>query len=267
MNPVLTLCLTALASQAFAGATPMPLTRAHAHNDYEHERPLLDALDHGFCSIEADIHLVDGKLLVAHDLADIRPERTLEALYLDPLRERVKAHGGRVYPGGPEVTLLIDFKTAAEPTYAALDAVLRQYADMLSTFEKGEKNEGAVLVIVSGNRPTKIMAGQKVRYAAVDGRLPDLKGDAPKTLIPWISASWGDAFQWNGEGDMPADQRAKLDDIVAKAHATGRRVRFWAVPGPAAWPVLHDAGVDLLNADDLPALQQFLLEREAKGKE
>src|SRR5207237_4622701 len=41
----------------------VPLIHAHAHNDYEHTRPLLDALDHGFCSVEADIHLVDGKLL------------------------------------------------------------------------------------------------------------------------------------------------------------------------------------------------------------
>ena len=29
-----------------------PVRRAHAHNDYEHKRPLLDALDQGFCSVE-----------------------------------------------------------------------------------------------------------------------------------------------------------------------------------------------------------------------
>src|SRR5213595_176008 len=85
---------------------PIPLTRVHAHNDYEHKRPLLDALDHGFCSVEADIFLVDGQLLVAHNRGGVRPERTLQALYLDPLRARVKQNGGRVYPNGPEVTLL-----------------------------------------------------------------------------------------------------------------------------------------------------------------
>src|SRR5436190_1820266 len=37
------------------------LPNAHAHNDYLHTRPLLDALDQGFCSVEADIHLVNGK--------------------------------------------------------------------------------------------------------------------------------------------------------------------------------------------------------------
>src|SRR6266571_3355435 len=44
-------------------ADPMPLIHAHAHNDYEHARPLFDALDRGFCSVEADIYLVDGQLL------------------------------------------------------------------------------------------------------------------------------------------------------------------------------------------------------------
>ena len=39
-----------------------PLLHAHAHNDYEHQRPLYDALDHGYCSVEADIFLVADKL-------------------------------------------------------------------------------------------------------------------------------------------------------------------------------------------------------------
>src|SRR5688572_31979100 len=67
------------------GVTP-PLPRAHAHNDYEHTRPLIDALEFGFCSVEADIWLVNGQLLVAHDLKDAKAGRTLQALYLDPLR-------------------------------------------------------------------------------------------------------------------------------------------------------------------------------------
>lgn len=45
----------------------IPLEKAHAHNDYEHERPLFDALSHGFTSVEVDVHLVDGKLYVSHN--------------------------------------------------------------------------------------------------------------------------------------------------------------------------------------------------------
>ena len=87
---------------------PKPLPQAHAHNDYEHARPLHDALGHGFCSVEADVWLVNGQLLVAHDLKDARPERTLQALYLDPLRARVARNNGKVFRGGPPCTLLVD---------------------------------------------------------------------------------------------------------------------------------------------------------------
>src|SRR5215467_985996 len=98
----------------------VPLRRAHAHNDYEHKRPLLDALEQGFCSVEADIWLTDDALLVAHTVLDLKPERTLQKLYLDPLRERAKANGGKVYKDGPAFYLLIDVKTDAKKTYAAL---------------------------------------------------------------------------------------------------------------------------------------------------
>ena len=67
-------------------AAVSPLPRAHAHNDYQHTRPLLDALNQGFCSVEADIYLVEGQLLVGHDRDELSTERTLQSLYLEPLR-------------------------------------------------------------------------------------------------------------------------------------------------------------------------------------
>ncbi|MGO4759075.1 hypothetical protein AB4212_62455, partial [Streptomyces sp. 2MCAF27] len=119
-----------IAAPAYAssgsGRGKPPLARAHAHNDYEHPHPLTDALSHGFGSVEADIWLVDGQLLVAHDAEDLDPTRTLESLYLDPLARRVKQHGGRVYRGHDlTLQLLIDIKTAGEPTYLELAKRLR----------------------------------------------------------------------------------------------------------------------------------------------
>ena len=107
----------------------MPLKNAHAHNDYEHKRPLFEALENGFCSVEADVFLVDGKLLVGHTPgSSLKPERTLESLYLDPLRERAKANGGKIYPGGPSIFLLVDVKSKAKETCAAVLKVLDGYA-------------------------------------------------------------------------------------------------------------------------------------------
>src|SRR5439155_15262702 len=149
----ITSCLAALTNISAAQAQESkpsatePVRQAHAHNDYEHKRPLFDALDQGFCSVEADIYLVDGKLLVAHDRDEVRPERTLQALYLDPLRERVKKNHGRVYPDGPEFTLLIDLKSDWRKIYPALRAVLKDYADMLTVFHAEASATNAITAI------------------------------------------------------------------------------------------------------------------------
>ena len=76
------LALALPADTALAAPAPVelgtPLPQAHAHNDYEHERPLLDALEQGFTSIEADVWLVDGELRVAHDSWEVADAPTLE---------------------------------------------------------------------------------------------------------------------------------------------------------------------------------------------
>ncbi len=254
--------LGALAAAQARGAdraTVRPLAQAHAHNDYLHERPLLDALDHGFMSVEADIFLVDGKLLVAHEKSALKHDRTLESLYLDPLRERVRANKGAVYPGGEPFGLLIDIKSAAEPTYAALAKVLAEYADIISAVRDGKVEQRAVNVVISGNRPRATLTAERLRYAGLDGRMADLDSDLPAHLLPLVSDHWGQNFKWKGEGPMSEADRAKLADAVAKAHAHGRRVRFWATPETiSTWRTLRDSGVDMINTDDLAGLEKFL---------
>ena len=252
---------------AAQAADPAPLIRAHAHNDYEHPRPLLDALACGFGSIEADVHLVDGRLLVAHDRKAVKPERTLEALYLDPLRERVKQNGGRVYRSGPTIILLIDVKSEAVATYEALHAVLKNYAAMLTVFRDGVTTPGAITVIVSGSRAPAVMAAQALRYAAMDGRIDDLNGQTAPALIPLVSDNWQKVFSWRWTGPIPADEARKLKALVEQAHAQGRQLRFWNTPdNPATWSVLYGAGVDLINTDQLTGLQGFLRAQKSSAK-
>jgi glycerophosphoryl diester phosphodiesterase len=236
-----------------------PLKQAHAHNDYLHDRPLLDAVDHGFASVEADIFLVDGELLVAHTRREIQPQRTLQKLYLDPLRERIKDKGGSVHGDGKPFHLLIDLKTAGEPTYAALDKVLSQYADLLSTVKDGKLQRKAVDISISGDRPIATITAAPLRYVGIDGRLGDLDSQLPTHLLPIISDNWAMNFRWRGEGEFKPAERQKLHDIVKKAHAAGRQIRFWASPDTvAAWSELQAAGVDMINTDDLAGLEAFL---------
>ncbi len=253
-----------------SGTRVTPLVRAHAHNDYGHDRPLYDALDCGFNSVEADVFLIDNDLYVAHDRRDVTSERTLRRLYLDPLRERIKLNGGRVFPNGPQFTLLIDFKTDAVETYKALDKMLAEYQDIFTSFGPNGRSDKAVLAIISGNRPREFMESQKLRYAGCDGRLTDLDSDYSADLVPMISDRWSSHFTWNGTGQMPANEYEKLRKIVQKAHEKGRLVRFWGTPDNPSlarenlWRQFLSVGVDLINTDDLKGLRQFLLMNRSK---
>ncbi|MGW0980471.1 phosphatidylinositol-specific phospholipase C/glycerophosphodiester phosphodiesterase family protein [Streptomyces xiamenensis] len=275
----LTATAGALAVPALIGARPTPpaeppfARRAHAHNDYEHPRPLHDALDHGFASVEADIWLMGGQLLVAHDEIDLDPARTLQSLYLDPLAARIRANGGSVYRSAPRqsLQLLIDLKTAGEPTYRALSRALRPYRSILgSATAAGRVRRGAVTAVVSGDRAARApMEAEAVRWAFYDGRTEDLGGPAPASFMPLISGNWNTFFRWQGTGPIPAAERAALHDLTARAHAAGQTVRFWATPdapGPArdaVWGELLAAGADWINTDDLPGLAAFLRTHDA----
>lgn len=241
-----------------------PLSQAHAHNDYEHPRPLYDALDEGFNSVEADVYLVDGELLVAHDFWNVSKKRTLERLYLIPLQERIQANkghvfsGGPVFPGGPAFTLLVDIKRDGASAYVALEKLLAKYSEFIAQTRDGKDTEKAVTVIISGDRPKSVIAASNPRYAGIDGRLSDLDSDEPASLLPLISDNWSLHFRYRGDGEMSDTDRTKLREIVAKAHSKGRRVRFWATPeSDSIWKELQSAQVDLIGTDKLKKLSAF----------
>ena len=103
------------------------------------------------------------------------------------------------------------------------------------------------------------MQKEAKRLAGYDGRVSDLAGETNRHFMPWISDSWSSHFKWRGKGDFPEDEKAKLKDIVKRAHNNGQKVRFWAAPdNPPTWAVLHNNGVDLINSDQIKNLAKFL---------
>lgn len=209
-----------------------------AHNDYVHPRPLLDSLDAGFRYAEADIFLVDGQLLVAHDLKDVKPERSLESLYLKPLSER----SGKT-PGKP-FWLMVDIKADGDKVYPILEKLLEKYRRMLVRWTDSGPSDGAVAIVLSGSRPVDLVAKQKERWVAIDGRPEDLNANRPVGLVPWISTSYL-GFKW-----PVGSSETNLKSYVKAVHAQGRKVRFWAIPdSPASWAMQEDARIDLINTD------------------
>jgi hypothetical protein len=255
---VATACMLLGSAPAHAQA---PLDHAHAHNDYQHARPLLDALDRGFGSVEADVYLVDGALLVAHARDSVRADRTLESSYLAPLRAWIAAHGGCVYAARPPLTLLIDVKSHADSTWAALEPLLRRYDDVITSWHGDSITTRPVVAVISGERPLVTLPAQRDRWAGLDGRLDDLAAahGMPAAIMPLVSDDWEQITRWRGLGAPPDSALRHVALAVARAHAQGRRLRFWNTPDlPVVWRLLLRSGVDLIGADDLDALRAFL---------
>ena len=232
---------------------------AHAHNDYKHKRPLQDALEQRFGSIEADVFTVNHELLVAHSVLELDRTKTLEQLYLKPLAELAKTNGGRIYPGGPSLILLVDIKSQGAMAWEILEKQLTQYREIISAWENNQWVERAVTVIVSGDRPIPQITAANPRMAGIDGRPSDQDRVDPVSLIPLISDDWTNHFQYRGVGPMPEEERTRLQDMVARVHAKGCKLRFWATPeSETLWRELQEAHVDLIGTDDLPRLRSFL---------
>jgi len=232
-----------------------------------HQHPLFDALRHGFTSIEADIHLVNDELFVAHDRVNVKSERTLKSLYLDPLKEIINSHSGWVFGDSTQITLLIDIKSDGKSTYRRLHKQLQEYKSIVTSFNERQRHNKALVIIISGNRPLEYMQSQQYRLAAYDGRVSDLEKGYHNTMVPLISDRWSSHFDWKGTGTIPGEEEIKLLKIITQAHENGQQVRFWATPDypsedrQRVWNTLYKAGVDLINTDDLEGLQSFLLDK------
>ena len=144
-------------TNTYSKTSNKPLPNAHAHNDYQHSQPLLEALSYGFTSIEADIYLMKGELYVSH-LPPLfkNKNRTLTKLYLEPLFKRYKENGNQIYPNyNNPIYLMIDIKNKSEATYELLKKQLEPYQEMLSSWENNEPSLKGVNIILSGSRPIK----------------------------------------------------------------------------------------------------------------
>lgn len=239
-----------------------PLTKAHAHNDYEHEYPLFDALRQGFTYIEVDVHLMGNELYVSHNIPFfLSKEKTLRALYLEPLSQVVKSNGGSVFPSGDlPLHLMIDIKTEAVATYEALKTYLQPYEHLITSFENGMKTERAVTIFLSGNRPVQQVLEDKNTFMCLDGRIEDLGKDIPPDLMPMVSERFSSIFGWEILGQSRTEHQWQVLRRLAKlTHGEGKKLRLWASPeDETVWRQMLSAGCDVINTDELVRLRQFL---------
>ena len=226
----------------------------HSHNDYAQERPFAGAYEARSASIEADIFMIDGQFYVGHDEEDLRPELTLEAMYLDPLMAHFQKNGQRAYPDGSPLQLLVDLKNGAE-TLAALQQMIEEkgYKQLFDT----TKNPTAVSLVITGDEITPDHFADYAPYVLQDGRIDLGDGDPLQQytdeqlkFVPLVSQEFQNFSQWDGTEEISREDRELLQQLVDEAHGKGVKIRFWAMPDTElAWQLCLDLGIDYINTD------------------
>jgi len=223
----------------------------HSHNDYLQPVPFWDAFSAGCASIEVDVILQEGELMVAHEKESIQAPRTFESLYLKPIQQGVDLGLIKEF----NFHLLVDIKTEA---YSTLDLLVKQTQPYAAILYSPENPRGLKLII-SGGRPKSDDYVKYPSWVFFDYQSKELTAELPWEKIGMVSLSFPRFSVWNGKGRMVDSQRQQLQAFIDLVHSFDRPVRFWASPdGKTAWRAFHEMGIDYINTDRPAEANKYL---------
>ena len=220
----------------------------HAHNDYQKPEPLINALRYKVFTIEADIYLLDNKILVAHDKKELATAPTLDSLYLQPIIKLFKQHKGAISTDKNYApALMIDIKENGEGVIAALIKLLSSHR---SVFDRSV-NKKALQIVISGDRTISSKWSSYPTYILFDGRPYENYDSAAIQRIAFISDSYTKYVN-------SQDSTTQLKELVQKVHAMGKLLRLWAAnDDPQSWKQLQQLGVDIINTDKVTECRKY----------
>ena len=244
-----------LLSNAFI---PSPAqTLIHAHNDYQKQEPLTNALRHQVFSIEADIYLSGNKLLVAHDRKELATAPTLDSLYLQPIIKLFSHHKGAISDVSSYTpVLMIDIKENGE---AAIAQLIKSVSVYRSVFDRS-LNAKAVQLVISGDRGAFSAWTSYPSYILFDGRPNEEYNNATLHRIAFISDSYSKYAN-------PQDSISNLmAQAVKKVHGMGKLFRIWGSPDNAdSWKLQQQLGIDIINTDKVAECRNYFLNDKKKN--
>jgi alkaline phosphatase len=252
INSILLLLLLVSAIGGYCQPVLSRVANAHSHNDYKQDIPFYKAWRAGFGSIEADIYLKNGSLLVAHEPEELDSLKSLRKLYLDPLREQLFANNGYPFSDSTKkLQLLIDIKTDSILTLKRLVELLQTYPELTAC-----KN---LHFVITGNRPSQHLFISYPGFIFFDGVLSQPYSKEALSRILLFSDNFANYSGWNGKGKIDPASGLKIKNAISRAHALRKPVRFWNAPdNENAWLTLIRLKADYINTDHISELASFL---------
>jgi len=259
MKNVWSFCLLLTFTAAKAQPGTYSVANTHSHNDYEQQHPFWMAYDEGFGSIEADIFLRNGKLLVGHDTIEIKAGRTLEEYYIRPLVGCIhKNHGHPYADPSRQLQILIDVKEDSVATLGKLVEVLKKYPPLTRC--------SSLKWVISGSRPDPARYADYPSFIWFDGILHQDYSPAALEKIAMMSDNLSHYSRWNGLDTIPADQWKTLQAAIDHSHSLHKPVRLWGAPDFVnAWHQFILLKVDYINTDHIHELAGFLQKAPPPG--
>lgn len=236
----------------------------HSHNDYKRVVPFYQAYSQKVFSIEADVFVTSsGDLLIGHDLEDLNPAANFKDMYVEPLVQLFEQNKGRAWKNSEEkLQLLVELKSATEPTLTKVIEMLGQYPNVFNP----AKNPYAVQVVITGNVPKAVDFSKYPSFISFDGQANINYTSDQLGRVAMISPPFFEYAEWNGKGTLTAGQKEKVQSVIDKVHALGKPIRFWGTPeGVTAWNTLHRMGVDIINTDRVEKCVDFFRNFEDKN--
>ncbi|MEG2613579.1 MAG: alkaline phosphatase [Alistipes sp.] len=229
-----------------AAAAQRPIL-IHSHNDYAQRVPFYQAYAQQVYSIEVDLFLEEGKLLVGHDQEDLDDDRSFEKLYIEPMVTLFERNEGRPWSGSEMLLqLMIEVKSETAPTMKAVVDLLAKYPQVFDP----AKNIYAARVAITGRIPEPEEFAQYPSYVMFDG---DPEVDyTPEQLrhVGLFSANFRNYTHWHGKGSILPAERQKLKEVIDHAHSLDRPIRFWGAPeGATVYHTFYNMGIDYINTD------------------
>jgi len=243
-----------------------------AHNCYNHDE-LDRALSTGTpLAIEQDLAWYQGRSVVTHAIEDAASSPDFETYFFQkvkPVMEKALAENRRA--DWPLITLNLDFKTNEPAHHAFVLALLHKYEAWLTTAKRTSTPDvaepltvGPMLVLTGSNNTQQVdfhdqvAVGQKVLlFGAINDVAPpganateraqNYPSVAADSAIPvrvtnyrrWVNFPWA-AVEAGGQGkagEWTAEDAARLNALVSRAHAMNLWIRFYTLNGDDKQPV------------------------------
>ena len=156
----------------------------HSHNDYVRTVPFWEAYSQHCASIEADVFLQDGEILVAHNREDLKADFSLRKVYIEPIVSLFRGNGGHMWENSSDrLILMVDLKAA--DAMPGLVTILEEYPDVFGSPE-------GVQVVVSGDVIKPEEFDQYPSFIYFDGRFTDNYTPEQLSRVGMISADFRD---------------------------------------------------------------------------